>query len=122
MDYLWSFQKGRTISGEGGEPVPIETCMGWVLSGPMKEFRGDPQISVNLVRQVIPRDNQELENGVQKLWDLETLGVREENVIHEAMKDGISFNGERYKVSLPWKEGHGSLLNNYRNRLKHLKG
>ena len=83
-----------------------------MLSGPMKGFRDDPQISVNLVGQVIPRNNRELENGVLKLWDLETLGVREGNEIHEAMKDGISFNGERYKVSLPWKEGHGSLLNN----------
>jgi len=71
--------------------------MGWVLSGPMKGFRDDPQISVNLVGQVIPRNNRELENGVLKLWDLETLGVREGNEIHEAMKDGISFNGERYK-------------------------
>ena len=60
----------------------------------MKGFRDDPQISVNLVGQIIPRDNRELENGVRKLWDLETH----------------SFNGERYKVSLPWKEGHGSLL------------
>ena len=90
----WSIQKGRTISEEGSEPVPIETCLGWMLSGPMKGFRDDPQISVNLVGQIIPRDNRELENGVRKLWDLETH----------------SFNGERYKVSLPWKEGHGSLL------------
>ena len=27
-DYLWSFQKGRTIRGEAGEPVAIETCLG----------------------------------------------------------------------------------------------
>lgn len=122
-DYLWSFQKGRTIRGEAGEPVAIETCLGWVLSGPMKGFRDDSQISVNLVSQVIPReDNRELEDGVRKLWDLETLGIREENEIHEALKDGISFNGERYEVSLPWKEGHGPLPNNYRNSLKRLKG
>ena len=95
MDHLWSFHKGRTIRGEGSEPIPIETCLGWVLSGPMKGFRDDPQINVNLVGQVIPRDNRELEKGVWKLWNLENLGVREENEIHEAMKDGISFNGER---------------------------
>ena len=121
-DYLWSFQEGRTIRGEAGEPVAIETCLGWVLSGPMKGFRDDSQISVNLVSQVIPRDNRELEDGVRKLWDLETLGIREENEIHEALKDGILFNGERYEVSLPWKEGHGPLPNNYRNSLKRLKG
>ena len=88
----------------------------------MKGFRDHSQISVNLVSQVIPRDNRELEDGVRKLWDLETLGIREENEIHEGLKDGISFNGERYEVSLPWKEGHGPLPNNYRNSLKRPKG
>ena len=121
-DYLRSFQKGRTIRGEAGEPVAIETCLGWVLSGPMKGFRDDSQISVNLVSQVIPRDNLELDNSIWKLWDLKTLGIREENKIHEELKDAISFNGQRYEVSLPWKEGHGPLPNNYRNSLKRLKG
>ena len=87
-DYLWSFQKGRTIRGEAGEPFAIKTCLGWVLSGPMKGFRDDSQISVNLVSQFIPRESRE-------------LGIREENEIHEALKDAISFNGERYDVSLP---------------------
>lgn len=115
--------KGENHTGEAGEPVAIETCLGWVLSGPMKGSRDDSQISVNLVSQVIPReDNRELEDGVRKLWDLETLGIREENEIHEALRDGISFNGERYEVSLPWKEGHGPLPNNYRNSLKRLNG
>jgi len=103
--YLWSFQKGRTIWGEAGKPVAIETCLGWMLAGPMKGFHDDSQIRVNLVSQVIPRDNQELEDSVQKLWDLETLDIREENAIREALKNAILFKGERYEVSLPWKEG-----------------
>ena len=82
-DYLWSFQKGRTIRGEAGEPVAIETCLGLVLSGPMKGFRDDSQISVNLVSQVIPRDNRELEDGVRKLWDLETLGIRGNKIMRK---------------------------------------
>ena len=35
-DYLWEFQKGRTIRGEPEEPVAVETELGWVLSGPLK--------------------------------------------------------------------------------------
>ena len=121
-DYLWSFQRGRTIRGEADQPVAVETCLGWVLSGPMKGVPDGSQIGVNFVGQVMPRHNKELEEGVQKLWDLETLGIREENEVHEALKDGISFNGERYEVSLPWKESHEPLPINYRNSLKRLKG
>ena len=35
-DYLWSFQTGGTRRGRVGEPVAVETELGWVLSGPLK--------------------------------------------------------------------------------------
>ena len=38
-DYLWEFQKGRTVRGEPEESVAVETELGWVLSGPLKEER-----------------------------------------------------------------------------------
>ena len=44
-DYLWEFQKGRTVRGESEEPVAIETELGWVLSGHLK---GD----INLAKRV----------------------------------------------------------------------
>lgn len=63
-----------------------------------------------------------MENTARKWWDFETLGIREENEVHEALKDAISFNGKRYELGLPWKEGHVPLPRNYRNSLKRLKG
>ena len=75
----------------------------------MKGFRDDSQISVNLVSQVIPRESRE-------------LGIRGENEIHEALKDAISFNGERYDVSLPWKEGHGPSTNQLPEQFEMLEG
>ena len=88
----------------------------------MKGVPDGSQINVNFVGQVMPRHNKDLEEGVQKLWDLETLGIRKENEFHEALKDVISFNGERNEVSLPWKESHEPLPINYRNSFKRLKG
>ena len=121
-DYLWSFQNGRTIRGESDEPVAVETCLGWVLSGPMKGSSENGMVSVNLVGHGKARDASETEDFVHKLWDYETLGIREGDEVHEALKDAISFNGERYQVRLPWKEGHGVLPSNYGNSLKRLKG
>ena len=79
-------------------------------------------VSVNLVGHGKVRDASETEDFVHKLWDYETLGIREGDEVHEALKDAISFNGERYQVRLPWKEGHGVLPSNYGNSLKRLKG
>ena len=122
-DYLWCFQGGRIIRGGVDQPVAVETCLGWVLSGPLKGTRDDMQINVNFVGRVSSRvDNNELEDSARKLWDFETLGIREENEVHEALKDAISFNGKRYEVGLPWKEGHAPLPSNYRNSFKRLKG
>lgn len=36
--------------------VPVETFLGWVLSGPMNVVHDDSQISVNLVGHVMPKD------------------------------------------------------------------
>ena len=123
-DYLWSFQEGRTVRGEPNEPVAVKTSLGWVLSGPLKGFCDDSQVSVHFVGHNLSRntDNTELEDSARKLWDYETLGIREDDEVHEALKDAISFNGKRYEVSLPWKEGHGPLPSNYQNSLKRLKG
>ena len=74
----------------------------------------------NVSRNVDCRD---LEESARKLWDYETLGIREDDEVHEALKDAILFNGKRYEVSLPWKkEGHGPLPCNYQNSIKRLKG
>ena len=50
-DYLWYFQEGRTIRGQRDEPVAVETSLGWVLSGPMKELKSSVVLKgqVNLV-------------------------------------------------------------------------
>ena len=51
--------------------------LGWVLSGPKKGFPDDSKMI-----HVIPCDDHELEDSMQKLWNLETLGNREENEIY----------------------------------------
>lgn len=49
-----------------------------------------------------------------RLWDLETLGIRETtDQVHESFENNIAFNGSRYSVCLPLKEGHPELPTNY---------
>ena len=107
-DSLWEFQEGETRRGGPGEPVAVKTKLGWVLSGPLK-FQGKSFDSFdNSNVNFLPQVRQDLgmagiERNVNRLWDLETLGIRQENEIYEAVIDDIQFTGTRYSVGLPWK-------------------
>ena len=116
-DYLWYFQEGETIWGEEAhDPVAVKTKLAWVLSGPLKGKTavGTVSINLNVSRSVTyPVVGSNLEGEVKKLWDLETLVIREEKSMHEPLFDNISFNGTRYSVQLSWKEGHRELPTNF---------
>ena len=62
-----------------------------------------------------------IDEQVNKLWDLDSLGIRPNDDVHEALIDDIVFTGERYSVSLPWKAGCGPLPLNYSNCVARLK-
>ena len=120
-DYLWSFQTGITRRGKAGDPVAVETELGWVLSGPLRmQEAGCASVSqVNFVAQ--RSDIESLERNVQKLWSFEALGINERDKVHEEFLDSIKFTGNRYSVKLPWKEGHERLPDNYANSLGRMK-
>jgi len=123
-DYLWQFQTGSTIRGEPEEPVAIETVLGWVLSGPMKRSSDLRESETRVQANLIVRNgtsSDPLEDELRKLWDLETLGIREEDGVQEEFLDNITFNGTRYSVKLPWKIAHKTLPTNYANSIGRLK-
>ena len=125
-DAIWEFQEGTSIRGGPGEPVAIKTKLGWVLSGPLKITGKEFKSVDNAVVIFLPSVNQSVENrnieeSVNRLWDLETLGIRQDDV-HETVKDDIIFTGYRFSVGLPWKTGHNKLPSNYGNCVARLQG
>ena len=74
---------------------------------------------VNLVTSVL---GEKVESEIHQLWDLETLGIKSlEDEVHKEFNENISFEGGRYSVKLPWKEGHPELPTNYSTSLRRLK-
>ena len=106
------------MRGKADEPVAVKTRLGWVLSGPMKvsndfnELNSMHVIDVNFIAQGNSSCTK-LDESIHRLWDLETLCIGQQDEVHESLKDSISFNGTRYSVKLPWKEGHNALPSNY---------
>ena len=129
-NFLWQFQEGESIRGGPEEPVAVKTTLGWTLSGPLRggKLTNVSTSNVNFVLSQAKHDKHRLEESVHRLWDLDSLGIREKDEVHENLIDNISFTGERYQVGLPWKVGHGDLPSNYDislhrlgNQLKKLK-
>ena len=66
------------------------------------------------------RNEKSIRQQVNKLWDLDTIGIRPKEEDHEALVD-IKFTGDRHSVKLPWKAGHGPIPLNYTSCVGSLK-
>ena len=97
--------------------MAVKTKLGWILSGPLKGKTEVGAISVNFSienRAPYPMGGSTLDREVNGLWDLETLGIREEKEsVHEPLFDNIRINGTRYSAQLPWKKSREELPTNY---------
>jgi len=53
---------------------------------------------------------------LSKFWDIESLGIipESEDAVYERFLSQVQVKDARYEVSLPWKEMHPALLDNYR--------
>ena len=127
IDFLHTLQDGQTIWGEPGEPVAVKTKLGWVLSGPLKSKKVSSVENVNINFVIDSQSlhtnthNISLDKEVQKMWDLETIGISKVDDVYEDFLDNVRHTGERYTVKLPWKVGHKPIPTNYSVSLFRLK-
>ncbi|XP_028415550.1 uncharacterized protein LOC114538622 [Dendronephthya gigantea] len=130
-DYYWKFITGTTKRGGSPGPVAVLTRLGWVLSGPViKGNQENRSCSVNLngthvlridAEPVTTTPTDRLHDQLQKLWDLETLGIRDNEPTTESkFMEDISFNGNQYEVKLPFREEHPLLPDNHVGSVKRL--
>ena len=125
-DQYWELTTGENVRGRGG-PVALHTHLGWVLSGPATLLTSVSE-STNLVTHVLrvdadPSDNMKLDEQLKAFWKLESLGIQDnETSILDSFHETISHCDGRYEVSLPWKESHAPLADNYLPSLKCLRG
>ena len=111
-DWYWNLVTGRIIRGRSG-PIAIHTKVGWVLSGPTNH----QEVTVNLTltsTHALKIDTcplePNLEDHLKRFWELESLGIaKDEASVYDKFVQQIRFDGNRYEVSLPWKEHHPPL-------------
>ena len=135
VDYYWSIVQNHVVRGEPHGPVAVRTRLGYVLSGPVNVPGGSQQSSVNMshtmktecyvVEEQSDPHDVSLKEELYRFWDYETLGIKgkgEEDEFYEDYLSKVKFNGSRYEVSLPFKDEHPTIPDNYllaRNRLSY---
>lgn len=120
LDFYYSFVTRDIVRGGSREPVAVRTTLGWVFCGPTGGHGQECTVSMNVQISV----EEQLNETLQKFWDLESIGVRlaessistthAEEVVLKKFKETLTYNDGRYEVSLPWKEDCISLKANYR--------
>ena len=118
---------GCAIWGESGDESNAHcTKLGWVLSGCMPSaVAKETSINTNLVSSHVLQvqvgsENHHTDDIVQSLWDYESVGIRKLNTVHESFVQNIEVEGDKYCVTLPCKENHELLPDNYELSLSRL--
>ena len=127
-DHYWTVVTGEVVRGETG-PIVIGTHLGWVLSGPTCSSDEGASAVIVITTHTLRIDSQEVKADegmdltLQQFWDLESLGIRsDETSTLENFDETIVFKNGHYEVSLPWKETHPYLPDNYELSRKRLLG
>ena len=129
-DYYWCFVPNQVVCGEGYGPVAILTRLGYVLSGPVSvPMRNETFSNVTIshvmkTATAVEEYDIQLKDQVKKFWEYESMRINESDSVHEDFIANINFTGEKYEVSLPFKQGHGLIPDNFslaESRLPKLK-
>ena len=129
IDYYWDLVMGSVCRSEKG-PTAIHTKLVWVFSGPTLSSSAvlcsSTYITTSHLLRVDdrPTKSTKLAEQLRAFWELESLGISEEE---KTLYDGefagnITFQDGCYKVSLPWKEFHEPLADNYLLSVRRLRG
>ena len=80
----------------------------------------------NLLTTETLNTDEELDEGIQQLWILESVGIKdtdhtnENKIMAERFNDSLIYDGNKYYVELPWKIPCPDLLDNFNIAKAHL--
>ena len=132
-DFYYEFFTGKYKKGRSG-PIASESCLGWVLSGPMGRKFGTVQncsfVETHMLRCLVEDGEKDsLKEDLRKFWELDKVGeidsngFEEVNVVNKFEKE-IFHDGQRYVTKLPFKPNHDELPDNFsvsQRRLENVK-
>ncbi|XP_003382158.1 putative integrase core domain protein [Trichinella spiralis] len=114
LDHYFNLVGGDVRWGPAGGPVAIHSQLGWILCG---QTNRRPTTAVTTLLTHVEESADQI---LRRFWELEAIGIATDNQTappdQEALQrfeEGLSFDGERYEVHLPWLPSRPSLPNNF---------
>ncbi|KRY21777.1 Gamma-tubulin complex component 4 [Trichinella patagoniensis] len=114
LDHYFNLVGGDVRRGPAGGPVAIHSQLGWILCG---QTNRRPTTAVTTLLTHVEESADQI---LRRFWELEAIGIATDNQTappdQEALQrfeEGLSFDGERYEVHLPWLPSRPSLPNNF---------
>ena len=113
-DNYWSVVTGDgNIRGQEG-PVALHSKLGYVLSGtatlnPVSFLaKSEPKFT-----SMLASSTDEITVSLQRFWELDSIGIVENEVAVQTTPSEIRFVKGRYEVDTPWRANHEMLGDNY---------
>ena len=109
LDYYYSIVGGRVCRGFPGQPVAVESALGWIVCGPSQvPSSHQAEYEETVCNFVLTENNLEddLKVQLQKFWEVESMPEDEleiNDVVLKKFNEKIFHNGKRYVNSLPFK-------------------
>uniref|UniRef100_A0A5S6QFZ2 CCHC-type domain-containing protein n=1 Tax=Trichuris muris TaxID=70415 RepID=A0A5S6QFZ2_TRIMR len=121
-DYYHDFLRPGELRGQVGQPIAVPSTLGWIVCG-----KSQGNTRVGEIHGMHATIEEPLNEQLRMFWEIESLGVQRngacENIEGDAREPqcAVTFDGQRYSVSLPWRTEEITLPNNYHVALQRLK-
>ena len=107
-DMYWEIVNGDVIRENTG-PIAVSSKFGWVISGPVKGSHVNVASVANLVinaPELSQSNHDPIISELRRFWETDSTGIIDDPKSEQdtPFLKKFSFDGERYKVGLPWKE------------------
>ena len=124
LDYYFSIVTGRTLRGPPGNPVAVESILGWMICGRSNIYSNSSEVVTNLVctGNVDLNEGEDLKGVLVKFWEVDTLSGDLNDIVQEQFDKNIYFNGVRYVTSLPFKTDVKFVPDNHQISYQRLSG
>ena len=128
LDQYWNIV-GSKVCQSGFGPRLLDTRVGWVLSGAVNSYHRSRPSPAHCYLNIVSRPGlmemqveESLDDIVHRFWDLDTVGVKEEEVspVIAHFESTVRFDADqsRMEVKVPWRKSLMPYLpDNFKNSL-----
>ena len=118
QNFYYSFMLNTVIKGANG-PIALKSTLGWILGGGDASLSGKKtNASVTHTLYISSENFQKAEDRIRedlkRFWTVDAVGQKgeEDCVVHD-FENHLSFDGEKYVTTLPFKPDHEDLPDNF---------